>query len=128
MQSSSRNDRNERLKTSSHSRAENRHGLVGTCPTRANLGVVATVPRLAVAALAGQEPHRRADTAGQEEAGTERAGRDHRKVRAHLADDVGRLTESRAETFDRPGELVPLGLDLEAHDLRVASVRATHAR
>src|SRR5215210_9000337 len=129
MQSSSRNARNERLNTCVQARTENRHGLDGTCPTRANLGAVAIEGRsLALAALAGQEAHRRADAAGEEEAGAERARCDHRQVRAHLADYVRRLAEPCAQPLDRSGELVPLGLDLEPHRLRAASVRLSHGR
>src|SRR5918994_5916169 len=90
--SSSRNDLNARLKTSSQSRGGSRQGLRGSRPT-STIEVVTS----AFATLAGEEAHRRADAAREEEACTERAGRDHGQVRPELAGDVGRLAEALAE-------------------------------
>ena len=113
MASSARNDLKARLKASTHSRAESRQGLAGRdrCRPRAP-------PNSAFAALAGEEAHRRADPAREEEAGAERAGGDDRQPRAQLAGDVRGLAEAVAQLLDRRRELAALGLDLAADGRR----------
>src|SRR5439155_5621046 len=67
---------------------------------------------VALAAAPHDQAHRRADTAGGDEAESERAGRDDRKVRAELAADVGRLAEIVSQRLDGLRELLAFLLDL----------------
>ena len=99
---------NVRLRTAIHSRADRRQGLLGARP----ISIEDSVKPSAFAALAGEEAHRRADAAGEEEARTERAHRDDGQVRTQLRRDVRRLAEPLPQLLDGDGELVALALDL----------------
>src|SRR5439155_2966075 len=134
MQSSARNCENVRLKTAIHSARESFVGSRGTRPVVARSVLVDEGEAakaslfLALAAAPGDVAHRRADSAGEHEAGRHRAHRDHRQLRAQLPGDVGRLAELAAELLDRGRELLAFRLDLLADLLRSASVRRRHQR
>src|SRR5437870_7969630 len=105
MQSSARNRRRARLKTSSHSR-----GVASVAVDKRE----PAEPRLSVALTPapGEQAHRGADSARDEEACAERAGGDHRELRAQRRADAG------TERVDGVGELVALRLDLSANLFR----------
>src|SRR5712691_2554293 len=133
MQSSAMNSLKVRLKTSSHSRALSRRGLGGTVPVSgrrsatvdngeaAHLGL-----RLAFAAAAGEQAHRRADPAGYDEPRPERAGGDHGQPRAELARDVGHLADARTELVDGAGQPLALLLDVAPDLAGCAAVTRCH--
>src|SRR6266542_4172985 len=129
MQSSAMNCLAARLKTAIHSAALNRSGPVGARPVFAGDSVpvdngeaTETGSLAALRAPARQEPHGRADTAGQKEAGAQRPRRHHRQLRAQLGADVRRFTDLGAQDVDCRGELVALGLDLAANLFERAAV------
>src|SRR6185503_6183731 len=82
--------------------------------------------RAALAPTAGEEAHRRADPAGEDEAGGEGAPRCDREVGAELRVHVRRLAESVPEVLDGGGERLALHLELALDLLRVATVGAGH--
>src|SRR4051794_24214497 len=133
MQSSSMNCFAVRLKTSRHSPKPSFRGLRGVAPARA-VSVVAVDKgeraelrlRRPFPAAAREQPHRRADSAGEEETRPERAGGDDRQLRPELGADVGDLRDAAAELLDRVGQLLALGLDVAANLGRRASVTRCH--
>src|SRR6266540_3071967 len=128
-QSSAMNCFAVRLKTSSHSRAESLCGPGGTCPTSGPASAAVDKReasglrlRLALAAAAREQSHRRADPAGEEEAGTRRAGCEHGELGAHHRAHV----RGGTQLVDRVCELLPLALDLAADVVGYAPVRSGH--
>src|SRR5262249_8743399 len=77
-------------------------------------------------APASHQPHRRADPAGEHEAGSERADRHRGELRPQPRPDVRDLLEAAAEILDGVGELVALGLDVAANLLFGAAVTGCH--
>src|SRR5215208_1751397 len=129
MQSSAMNSLKLRLKTCAHSRVVSRSGPGGVCPTSGRASVAVDDGEAAKARPLGslppaaeEEAGRRADASGEEEAGSERAGRDDGQVRAKLCGDVRRLADLVAELLDRVCELLALLLDVPADLLGGASV------
>src|ERR671939_1671578 len=98
--SSAMNRLNVRLNVSTHSPKPSRAGELGTAPVRGSVVAVdkreAAEPRLArsFAAAACEQPHRRTDSAAEEEPCPERTGRHERQLRAELARDVRRLADA----------------------------------
>ena len=118
MQSSARNCRNVRLKTATHSAALTPPGA----RQRARQSRATERPRRRSLPAASKEAHRRADAACDDEPDAESARRDDRQLRAQLGADVGRLGDSVAKRVDGAGQLLALGLDLQADLFGAAAV------
>src|ERR671919_193856 len=76
--------------------------------------------RLPLAPAPEEEPHGRADAAGQNEARSECTGRNDGKTLAQLGRDVGRLADAGSQVLDRIGELLALDSDIAANVLEFA--------
>src|SRR5688500_2349256 len=124
MQSSAMNCFPVRLKASIHSATVRWCGPAGARPTcerslvAVDKGEAAEARLLAaLAPTAREQAHRCADPAGEEEAGAEGSGSEHRQLGAH----VRGLADLAAQVLDGVGELLPLGLDLAAELILVLS-------
>src|SRR5262245_62409515 len=133
MQSSLRNCLPVRLKTSSQSRALRRSGPLGARPSRASRSVAVDKGeppeaglRRALATAPREEPHRRADAPGEEEARAEGRRRNDGQVGPQLRPDVRYVLDLGPEVVDGVSELFALGLDLEADLLHGAAVIRGH--
>src|SRR6266542_2612082 len=118
MQSSCRNREKLRLRTASHSVRLKRCRELGGRPTLAGRSVAAPTPE--------DHPRGRAQTAGEDEAETDRPCRDRREIGAELALDIRCLAETLAERVGRVGQLLAFGLDLAANVLEGSAVSICH--
>src|SRR3954469_220127 len=127
MQSSAMNCLSVRLKTSIHSPQESFSGLAGARPREVSVAVdkgeraeACFLPALSTAAH--QQPHGRADPAGDDEADAQCRGRGDGQLAFELLVDV----HARAEVVDGVGETVALCLDVAADLLGGAAVTFGH--
>src|SRR2546421_7034090 len=124
MQSSPRNSLAAALNADSHSPRPSRVGLSadGRCALAAEEREAANAYLFVVLASAPREvAHRRADAAGQDEAGDERTGHREREVGAQLGCHVRRLADLAAKLVECGGELPALLLDVVTNLGRRAS-------
>src|SRR5215468_570694 len=118
------------LTTSSQPRAPSRAGL----PVRGGLLVVPVDKgerahlrlRRPFPTSAGQQPHRRPDSACEHESRSESADSDDGELRPQPPPDVRDLHEPTAQVLHSLRELVALGLDVAANLLRAAAVTGCH--
>ena len=121
MQSSARNALNVRLKTATHSP---RREPLAALRDPADLRRLGSTRSAVAAACRGEEAHRRADAAGEEEACTERARRRPTgSFAAQLARRRSLRRRARPQLLDRLREPLALRLDLAADRLGRAPLR-----